>query len=481
MLAAMTKDISGAAAALAGIVGESAVIADPALMGAYLNEPRRRYHAAAAAVVRPADVSQVQAICRWANESRVPLIPQGGNTGLVGAQVPMRGDEVIVSLTRLDRVREVDAGAGHMTAEAGVILQRAHEAAEATGAMFPLWIASQGSARIGGVLGSNAGGVNVLAYGNARELCLGVEAVLADGRLYRGLNALKKDNTGYDLKDLLVGAEGTLGIITAATLKLYPIPEGYETAMCSVEYPAQALALFTRMRARAGARLTAFELMPRFGIDLQLKHGLLARDPCAGMSPWYALVEISHMAGNSAGVLQAALEEALGDGVVTDASIAQSEADRALMWAAREQMSEVQGKEGASIKHDISVPIAAIPRMITEGAAAAARVVAGIRPCSFGHMGDGNLHFNFSQPEGMDGKVFMAREKDVNAAVYDVVLKLNGSISAEHGIGQLKAGLLAEVKDPTALAMMRAIKQALDPNGILNPGKVLSQSVVTRG
>ncbi|HVY50327.1 MAG TPA: FAD-binding oxidoreductase [Devosia sp.] len=469
----MTKDISSIIAGLTGILGESAVIADPARMTPYLSEPRRRYHTVAAAVARPADTEQVQALCRWANANGVPLIPQSGNTGLVGAQVPMRGDEVIVSLQRLDKVREVDGAAGHMTLEAGVILQHAHEVAEAAGAMFPLSIASQGSARIGGVLSTNAGGVSVLAYGNARELCLGIEAVLADGRVYRGLNALKKDNTGYDIKDLLIGAEGTLGIITAATLKLLPRPVGHETAICSVADPERALALFGLLRQRAGSRLTAFELMPRFGIELQLKHGMLARDPTASVSPWYTLVELSRMAGGASGTLEEALEEALAKAIVSDANVALSESDRAEMWTAREQMSEVQSKEGASIKHDISVPIAAIPRMIAEGAAAAAGVVPGIRPCLFGHMGDGNLHFNFSQPEGMDGSAFMAREKDVNSAVYDVVLKLHGSISAEHGIGQLKARLLADVKDPVAIEMMRVIKQALDPNGILNPGKVL--------
>jgi D-lactate dehydrogenase (cytochrome) len=471
MVRAMNK--SQVIAGLTALLGESAVIGDVALMPAYLNEPRKRYHLAALAVARPADVAQVQALCRWANDNRVPLIPQGGNTGLVGAQVPLSGNEVIVSLQRLDRVREVNAAAGHMTLEAGVILQHAHEVAEAAGAIFPLWIASQGSARIGGVLSSNAGGVQVLAYGNARELCLGVEAVLADGRLYRGLNALKKDNTGYDLKDLLVGAEGTLGIITAATLKLFPKPEGYETALCSVDSPDKALELFMLMRERVGSRLTAFELMPRFGIELQLKYAILGRDPAASVSPWYALVEVNRMVGNAPGALQDALEKAFSRGIVSDASVAQSEADRALMWAAREQMSEVQSKEGASIKHDISVPIAAVPALLRDGTAAAGAVVPGIRPCSFGHMGDGNIHFNFSQPAGMDGKAFMAREKDVNAAVYEVVAWLGGSISAEHGIGQLKSALLRQVKDPVALEMMRAVKQALDPNGILNPGKML--------
>lgn len=455
------------------VVGAAAVVSDPARMRSYLDEPRRRFLVAALAVAIPADVAALQALMRWANENRVPVVPQGGNTGLVGGQVPLSGDEIIVSTARLTGVREVDAAAGHMTVEAGVILEEAHRVAEEEGALFPLWIASQGSARIGGVLSSNAGGVQVLAYGNARELCLGVEAVLADGRLYRGLNALRKDNTGYDLKDLLIGAEGTLGIITAATLKLFPKPEAQETALVDVASPEAALALFSDIRARAGARLTAFELMPRFGIDLQLRHGMLARDPTASGSPWYALVEVNRMKGGVPGVLQAGLEEALGKGTIEDAVLAESEADRVLMWAAREQMSDVQSREGGSIKHDVSVPVAAVPRLIAEGVAAVERLVPGIRPCPFGHMGDGNIHFNFSQPEGADSKAFMEGAGSVHAAVYEVVARLGGSVSAEHGIGQLKTGLLKQVKDPVALEMMRAIKQALDPKGILNPGKLL--------
>jgi D-lactate dehydrogenase (cytochrome) len=469
----MRQNPAALVAQLTALLGDDAVIGDVAQMPAYLNEPRKRFHVPALAVARPSSVEQVQALCRWANDAEVPLIPQSGNTGLVGAQVPLSGDEVIVSTQRLDRVREVNAAAGHMTLEAGVILQRAHEIAEAAGAMFPLWIASEGSARIGGVLSSNAGGVQVLAFGNARELCLGVEAVLADGRLYQGLNALKKDNTGYDLKDLFVGAEGTLGIITAATLKLFPQPAGHETAFCSVADPAAALELFYLLRQRAGSRLTAFELMQRFGLDLQLQHGMLSRDPAPGASPWYALVEINRLSDDEAPMLEAALEIAIGKGIITDASIAQSGADRQLMWTAREQMSEVQSREGASIKHDVSVPIAAVPTLIAEGSAAAARVLDGIRPCPFGHMGDGNIHFNFSQPAGMDAKAFMARERDINAAVYAVVLRLGGSISAEHGIGQLKSRLLKEVKDPVALEIMRSIKATLDPNDILNRGKLL--------
>lgn len=462
------------AAELSSLLGESAVvISAPADMEPYLREPRKRFVAGAAAVVQPGTVAALQEVCRWASARGVSLVPQGGNTGLVGAQVPLRGDEVIVSMSRLNAVRSVDAAAGHMTLEAGVILEDAHKAAEAAGAMFPLWLASQGSARIGGVLSSNAGGVQVLAYGNARELTLGVEAVLADGRLYNGLNALKKDNTGYDLKDLLVGAEGTLGFITAATVKLFPIPEGHETALINVASPEVALALFGRLRARAGAGLTAFELVPRFGFDLQLKHGMLARDPTASLSPWYALAEVSRAKGAPLGLLQSALEDALTDGLVLDAVLAESEGDRALMWTAREQMSDVQSREGASIKHDVSVPIGAVPQLIAEGTAAVERAVPGVRACPFGHMGDGNIHFNFSQPEGSDPKAFMAHEKDANAAVYAVVTRLGGSVSAEHGIGQLKTELLKKVKDPVALEMMRAIKAALDPKGIMNPGKLL--------
>ena len=473
MVRVMSLSSQQIADGLNAIVGAAAVITDPTRMAGYLNEPRRRFHQTAVAVVLPGAVEEVQAIARWANENRVALIPQGGNTGLVGAQVPLSGHEVIISLSKLNKVRHIDGQAGNMTVEAGLTLEEAHGAAEAAGAIFPLWIASQGSARIGGVLSSNAGGVQVLAFGNARELCLGVEAVLPDGRLYRGLNALKKDNTGYDLKDLLVGAEGTLGIITAATLKLFPKPEAHETALCNVASPAQALKLFYEIRERTGSRLTAFEIIPQLGLDIQLRHKMLDRDPTAGPSPWYVLIEVSRMKGGLPGALQASLEAALGAELITDAVLAESEADRTRMWAFREQMSECQSKEGASIKHDVSVPIAAVPQLIEEGWAAVERLVPGIRPCPFGHMGDGNIHFNLSQPVGADPKAFMAGEEPVHDAIYEIVTRLGGSVSAEHGIGQLKIDLLKQVKDPVALEMMRAIKQALDPNGIMNPGKML--------
>jgi D-lactate dehydrogenase (cytochrome) len=461
-------------AQLTSLIGAQNVIGEPDRMASYLNEPRRRFHTGAAAVTLPSSVEQVQAIMRWAAEHRVGVIPQGGNTGLVGAQVPLRGDEVIVSLARLDRIRAVDTAAGTMTAEAGVILTAAHAAAESQGSIFPLWIASEGSAQIGGVLSSNAGGVNVLAYGNARELTMGVEAVMADGRLYQGLSSLKKDNTGYDLKDLLVGAEGTLGIITAATLKIFPKPEDYETTLVNITGPAAALSLFQMLRERIGARLNAFEIVPWLGLDMQLRHGMLDRDPTAGPSPWYALIEVSRMKGNAPGALIDAIEAAFSAGLVDNAVFAESLADRTRIWAFREQMSEVQSKEGASIKHDVSVPIAAVPQLIAEGSAAAERAFPGIRPVPFGHMGDGNIHFNFSMPVGADPKAFMAEaDEAMHEIIYEIVLRLGGSVSAEHGIGQLKRELLKQVKDPVALDLMRAIKTALDPQGILNPGKML--------
>lgn len=459
--------------ALVQIAGARHVFREAEDMDRFLREPRKRFHQSAQAAVMPPDIAALQAVVHWANETGTALIPQGGNTGLVGAQVPKSGAEVIVSLSHLNAVREVNAAAGHMTVEAGLTLQQAHEAAETQDALFPLFIASQGSATIGGVLSSNAGGIQVLAYGNARELCLGVEAVMPDGSLYRGLNALRKDNTGYDLRDLLVGAEGTLGFITAATLKLFPQPEAAETAFVNVASPEAAYELFSLVRDRAGRTLTAFELMPRFGIDMQLTHSMLERDPAASLSPWYVMIEISRPNGGEEGVLMSALEAAFERELVSDANLAQSLGDRENMWRTREQMSEVQSREGASIKHDVSVPVAAVAEMISRGNEAALKLLPGIRPCPFGHMGDGNIHYNFSQPEGADAADFMAWSPKLHDVIYEIVLALGGSVSAEHGIGQLKTGLLKKVKDPVALELMRKIKQALDPNGIMNPGKVL--------
>lgn len=460
--------------ALTGILGDSGVLSSDADMAAYLTEPRHRYTTPARAVALPRTVAEVQAIMAWAQEVGVHIIPQAGNTGLVGGQVPIFGDEVILSVSRLKGTRTVDAAAGHMTLEAGTTLLEAQQIAEAAGMLFPLFIASQGSARIGGVLGSNAGGVQVLSYGNARELCLGVEAILADGSLYNGLNALRKDNTGYDLKDLLVGSEGTLGIITAATLKLFPRPAAYETALLNIPSPHEAIEIFARVRERAGNTLTAFEILPRIGIDFLLKHGAIAKDPAAEPSDWMVLVEISVPKGMPEGGLMGMLEDVMDAGLVTNGAVAESLAQREAMWTARETMSEIQSREGASIKNDVAVPVAAVPALIARGIEAASALVPGIRPVPFGHIGDGNIHFNFTQPEGMDRAAFMDREPEIHAAINAIVADLGGSFSAEHGIGQLKTGQLKQAKDPVALAMMRAIKNALDPKGILNPGKMLS-------
>ncbi len=456
------------------LLDENCLITDASQMSGFLNEPRKRFHKKALAIAIPKNIKQVQTIAKWANENKVQIIPQGGNTGLVGGQVPLSGNEIILNLKKLNKIRSINKEASHITIEAGLSLQEVHQAAEKVNTIFPLTIASEGSAQIGGILATNAGGSQVLAYGNARQLCLGIEAVLADGSLYNGLGALKKDNTGYDLNDLIIGSEGSLAIITAATLKLFPKPLSYETALIAIDSPKMAFEFFTQLQQQAGNSLTAFELIPRLGLDIQLKHEMLNNDPSAGFSPWYALVEISHFNNVNNEILMNNLEQAFEKEIIGEATtIAQSEYDREIMWKFREQMSECQSLEGASIKHDVSVPVEKVPQLIELGIKAIAKIDKNIRPCPFGHMGDGNIHFNLSQPAGANASDFMAQEKTINQAIYDVVLKLGGSISAEHGIGQLKRELLAKTKDKTALKMMQAIKTALDPNNILNTGKVL--------
>ena len=457
---------------LEAILGPDCILHDPQKMTGYLSEPRKRFHMSALGVALPRSVDALQNIVKWANANQVPLVPQGGNTGMVGGQVPFLGSELIVSLSRLNGLREIDADAAYMSVDAGMTLQHAQEIAEKHNLLFPLSIASQGSAQIGGVLSSNAGGVQVLAYGNARQLCMGIEAVLPDGSLFQGLNALKKNNTGYDISNLLIGAEGTLGFITGASLKLFPRPSSYETAWINVASPSIALELFSLLSARAGNTLTAFELMPLLGVDIQLKHKMIGQDPSASVSPWYVLAEISHPKGADKNILSKSLENAFEQELIDDANLASSLAQRQNMWTTREQMSESQSHEGASIKHDISVPVSSVPELIERGSGAAAKIVPGIRPCPFGHLGDGNIHFNFTQPIGADPKAYMAGAQPVHDAIYDIVADLGGSISAEHGIGQLKVELLAQVKDPVALKTMQTIKNALDPNGIFNPGKI---------
>jgi D-lactate dehydrogenase (cytochrome) len=400
-------------------------------------------------------------------------VPQGGNTGLVGGQTPLHG-EIVLSLKRLDRVREVDAIAGTMTCEAGVILARAQEAAAAAGRLFPLSLGAEGSCTIGGNLSTNAGGTGALAYGVARELVLGLEVVLPDGRIMHNLRKLKKDNTGYDLRHLFIGAEGTLGVITAAVLKLFPRPRAVETAFIGLPSPHAALALFNLANERAGGTVTGFELMPRIALEFAVRHAPVCRDPLSEPHPWYVLIELSSQAREG---LRATIEEILAagaeQGLVTDATIAASLEQAKAFWLTRHHIADTQKYEGGSIKHDVSVPVTAVPDFIVEASAAVEAMIPGCRPCPFGHLGDGNIHFNISQPVGADKAAFLARWDEVNAAVFAIVARHGGSISAEHGIGVMKRDLLPGVKDPVALSLMRGFKRMLDPNGILNPGKVL--------
>lgn len=460
---------------MAGVVGAKNVITEADAMVPYLKEWRDLFRGKARAVVRPGSTEEVAALVKLAAAQGVALVPQGGNTGLVGGQIPVaEGREIILSLQRLDRIRAVDADSDTMTVEAGVTLQRAQGAAEAAGRLFPLSLASEGSCTIGGNLSTNAGGTAVLAYGNARELCMGLEVVLADGRIWNGLRQLRKDNTGYDLKNLFIGAEGTLGVITAAVLKLFPLPAARATAFLAVPDPESALALLNGARAGAGGTVTTFELMSRFCIEIVLRHASGTRDPLSEASPWYVLMEIS---GQSAAGLDEAVEaflgEALEKGLVTDAALAGSLTQRADFWKLREMLSEVQTHEGGSIKHDISVPLHAVPGFLTRAISTVEAMVPGCRPVPFGHMGDGNIHFNVSQPAGADKAAFLARWSEMNEAVHAIVTELHGSISAEHGIGRLKRYLLPGVKDPVELALMKTLKATLDPQGILNPGAVL--------
>ncbi|GAU80890.1 FAD-binding oxidoreductase [Bosea sp. BIWAKO-01] len=460
---------------MAGIVGARNIIAEPDAMLPYLKEWRDLFRGQATAVVRPGSTEEVAAIVRLAAETGTTLVPQGGNTGLVGGQIPVaEGREIILSLQRLDKVRAVDAEGDTMIVEAGVTLQRAQEAAEAAGRLFPLSLASEGTCTIGGNLSTNAGGTAVIAYGNARELCMGLEVVLADGRIWNGLRQLRKDNTGYDLKNLFIGAEGTLGVITAAVLKLFPLPAARATAFLALPGPAEALALLNAAKAGAGGTLTTFELMPRIGLDFVLRHAAGTRDPLSESSPWYVLMEVS--AQSAAGLddaVESFLGEALENGLITDAVLAGSLEQRKDFWKLREMLSEVQRFEGGSIKHDISVPLHATPDFLARAIATVEAMIPGCRAVAFGHLGDGNIHFNVSQPIGADKEAFLARWEEVNHAVHAIVTEMHGSISAEHGIGRLKRYLLPGVKDPVELALMKTLKATLDPQGILNPGAVL--------
>jgi FAD/FMN-containing dehydrogenase len=460
-------------ARFAAIVGEKYAISDPQAQEPYLVEMRGLYHGQTPVVLRPSSVEEVSAILKLANDTGTPVVPQGGNTGLVGGQIPLH-NEIVLSLNRLDRIREVDATSNTLTCEAGVTLQRAREAAAAADRLYPQLLPSEGTCTIGGNLSTNAGGTAAIAHGIARSHVLGVEVVLADGRVLNNLNKLKKDNTGYDLKNLFIGAEGTLGIITAAVLRLVPRPRSVETAFAGVPSPEAALELLNIATDRTAGGVTSFEIMTRQGIELVLEHSANTRDPLAEPHPWYVLMELSSQQREGLRILlEEILERGMERSLVFDAAIADSIEQGKAFWRLRELFSEVQRHAGGSIKEDISVPVAAVPAFIKEANEAVARLIPGARPLPFGHLGDGNIHYNVSQPIGADKAEFLKRWGEVNEVVFAVVKKYGGSISAEHGIGLLKRDLLPSVKDPVAFDLMRSIKHLLDPKGILNPGKVL--------
>ncbi len=458
-------------------VGPRGWIVDAAAMAPYLVEERGLYHGAARAVVRPASTEEVAAVVRLCAEHRLPIVPQGGNTGLCGAAVPAEeGHAIVLSLGRMNRVRAIDPIDHTITVEAGCILADVQRAAAEVDRLFPLSLGAEGTCQIGGNLSTNAGGIAVLRYGSMRDLTLGLEVVLPDGQIWNGLRLLRKDNTGYDLKQLFIGAEGTLGIITAATLKLFPRPREVETALLALARVEDAMALFARARGTSGDQLTAFELIPRLGLEMAQRHVPGIADPLAAPYPWYALLEVSSSQADShlRQSLETLLAEAMAADLVQDGVIAASAAQARALWRIREGMVEGQKHEGGSIKHDVSVPVSRVAEFIRRAIDAVEAKLPGIRPLAFGHVGDGNIHFNLSQPKGADTRVFMARWQEFNHLVHDLVTSLGGSISAEHGIGRLKREELPRYKPALDLALMRLLKRALDPEGIMNPGKILA-------
>jgi FAD/FMN-containing dehydrogenase len=460
-------------ARFAEIVGDKYAITDQKALEPHLVEQRGLYHGNTPLMLRPGSVAEVSAILKLANETRTPIVPQGGNTGLVGGQIPHQG-EVILSLTRLNKIREVDAASNTMTCDSGVILASAQDAAAKAGRLFPLSLGAEGSCTIGGNLSTNAGGTAAIVYGTARDLVLGLEVVLADGRVVNSLNKLKKDNTGYDLRNIFIGAEGTLGIITAAVLKMFPRPRSVETAFIGLPSPQAALDLLALAQDRFGGTVSSFELLARIAVDFTAKHGANVRNPLETAHPWYVLMEVSSQAAEGVrDQLEDMLAAAIDRGFVENAVIAANLEQANAFWHLRLEMSDAQKPEGGSIKHDVSVPISAVPAFLNEADAAVLKMIPGARLVPFGHLGDGNIHYNVSQPVGADKAAFLARWHDVNDVVHAIVVKHHGSISAEHGIGVLKRDALPHVKDPTAFEVMKSLKRLFDPNNILNPGKVL--------
>ena len=461
-------------------LGPNGLKSTPDDMAPYLREERSLYRGEALAIARPASVEEVAFTVEACAKAGMPVVPQGGNTGLVGGQVAFGG--LVLSLERMKTVRAVDAVNGTITVDAGCTLHAVQEAAKAAGALFPLSLASEGTCQIGGNIASNAGGTAVLRYGSMRDLVLGLEVVLADGRVWNGLRGLRKDNAGYDLKQAFIGSEGTLGIVTGAVLKLFPRPSETVTAFIGCASPQAALALFSSARSACGDVLGAFELLPRFGLETVVKHAPGKSDPLGSPHAWYVLVEFASQRRD--GGLEARMEDwlasGLDDGLIEDATIGASEARSAALWALREELSWAQKFEGGSIKHDVSVPISSLADFITEASDLCEREMPGLRVCAFGHLGDGNVHFNLSQPVGMDTGAFLSQWSRFNRIVHDLVHRLHGSIAAEHGIGRLKREELSRYKDEVSLDLMRRLKTAFDPAGLLNPGKVIDACKTTR-
>jgi FAD/FMN-containing dehydrogenase len=462
-------------ARLVAAVGSANVLTKPADTEAFLVDWRGRFHGAARAVVRPKSTEEVAAIVRICADAGVPIVPQGGNTGMCAGATPHPdGSEIVLVLSRMNRVRGIDASNATITVEAGVTLRGVQEAAAAADMYFPLSLGSEGSCTIGGNLSTNAGGTAVLRFGNARELALGLEVVLADGRIWNGLRGLRKDNTGYDLKQLFIGAEGTLGIVTAAVLKLFPAATAHVTALAGVNGVAQAVELLRFAKAALGERLTGFELISDFAINLSRKHHPDLPDALPGMA-WSVLLQVDSSDDHAtlAAEVEAALGRAIERAVARDAVVAQSQDQADRLWAMRENITEAQRREGPNIKHDIALPVSAIPSFIDRSVAALAHALPGARPLIFGHLGDGNLHYNVAAPEGDDPDEFMRHSATANRIIHDLVAAAQGSISAEHGIGQLKRTELLHYKSDVEIDLMRRVKAALDPAGLMNPGKVL--------
>ena len=459
------------------VVGPQGWLSDRSDIEPYEVEWRGLYRGKTSLVVRPATTEQVADVVKLCAEAGLPIVPQGGNTGLCGGGVPNEdGRNIVLALGRMNKVRAVDPANFTITVEAGVILQDIQRIAAEHDRLFPLSLGAEGTCQIGGNLSTNAGGVQVLRYGNTRELTLGLEVVLPDGRIWNGLRTLRKDNTGYDLKQLFVGAEGTLGIITAATLRLYPKPHATATAFVALPDVDAVMRLFGQARAATGDQLTAFELIPRIGLDMAMAHVAGVTDPLERPYEIYVLMEVSTSSPHAdvAATLEGLLEEALESGTVIDGTIAASAAQRNAFWLIREGMVEGQRFEGGSIKHDIAVPVASVGEFLKSSISAVTERLPTIRPVAFGHCGDGNIHFNLSQPLGADKDAFLARREEFNDIVHGIVARLHGSISAEHGIGRLKRDELTHYKAPLELELMARVKQALDPLHIMNPGKVVA-------